>query len=52
MLGWASMGLVQPRLITSYGYYWGYVITFSMTGILYVSAAGYFYFMFRGKREY
>jgi MFS family permease len=52
MLGWASMGLVQPRLITSYGYYWGYVLTFSITGILYVSAAAYFYFMFRGKREH
>jgi len=47
MLGWASMGQVQPRLITHFGTYWGYVITFSLTGALYVSAAFYYYFIFR-----
>jgi MFS family permease len=50
MLGWASMGQVQPRLITAYGTYWGYVVTFSLTGVLYVSAALYFYFMI-GRRN-
>ncbi len=49
MLGWASMGLMQPHLITHYGNYWGYVLTFSLTGTLYVSAALYFYFVFRRK---
>jgi MFS family permease len=49
MLGWASMGQVQPQLITHYGNYWGYVLTFSITGTLYVSAAIYYYFIFRKK---
>ncbi|NMM52456.1 MFS transporter [Paenibacillus aquistagni] len=47
MLGWASMGKVQSGLITSYGTYWGYAITFTITGILYVTAATCYYFMFR-----
>ncbi|RED51718.1 MFS transporter [Cohnella lupini] len=49
MLGWASMGLVQPGLIAHFGTYWGYVATFSITGALYVSAALYYYFIFRKK---
>jgi MFS family permease len=49
MLGWASMGQVQPHLITHYGNYWGYVLTFSITGTLYVSAAIYYYLIFRKK---
>jgi MFS family permease len=49
MLGWALMGQVQPHLITRYGNYWGYVITFSITGTLYVSAAIYYYLIFRKK---
>ena len=47
MLGWASMGSVQSALITTYGTYWGYAITFSITGVLYVTAAIGFFFMFR-----
>ncbi|MGZ9585725.1 MFS transporter [Paenibacillus marinisediminis] len=47
MLGWASMGSVQSALITNYGTYWGYAITFSITGILYVTAALCFFLMFR-----
>lgn len=47
MLGWASMGTVQSYLITTYGTYWGYAFTFSVTGALYVSAALCFYLMFR-----
>ncbi|MFC5407033.1 MFS transporter [Cohnella soli] len=49
MLGWASMGQVQPQLISHYGTYWGYVLTFSITGALYVTSAIYFYFMLRRK---
>lgn len=51
MLGWASMGTVQSYLITTYGTYWGYAITFSVTGALYVSASLCFYFMFREPRN-
>ncbi|TFE25839.1 MFS transporter [Cohnella luojiensis] len=51
MLGWASMGQVQPRIITHFGTYWGYVLTFSITGVLYVTSALYYYFIFRGKRK-
>ncbi|WP_028543798.1 MFS transporter [Paenibacillus taiwanensis] len=47
MLGWASMGTVQSSLITHYGSYWGYALTFCITGLLYVTAAVCFYFMFR-----
>ncbi|MCM3340971.1 MFS transporter [Paenibacillus sp. MER TA 81-3] len=50
MLGWASMGSVQSYLVTTYGYYWGYAITFSMTGILYVTSAICYYFMFKEKK--
>ncbi|MHA0857141.1 MFS transporter [Paenibacillus sp. CMAA1364] len=51
MLGWAFMGPVQSFLITRYDYYWGYAITFSITGALYVTAAGLYYFMFRKTTE-
>lgn len=51
MLGWASMGTVQSYLITTYGTYWGYAITFTVTGCLYVSASICFYFMFREPRS-
>lgn len=50
MLGWAGMGNIQPKIISSYGTYWGYALTFSLTGLLYVSAAVFFYLMFRDKR--
>ncbi|MGF7046959.1 MFS family permease [Paenibacillus sp. DS2015] len=50
MLGWAFMGPVQSYLITSYGYYWGYAITFSITGTLYVGASILYYSMFRDSR--
>ncbi|MFD1954690.1 MFS transporter [Paenibacillus thailandensis] len=51
MLGWATMGPVQAHLVTAYGYYWGYAITFSITGILYVSASMIFFAVFREKRS-
>jgi len=50
MLGWATMGPVHSHIISSYGYYWGYAITFSITGVLYVSASMLFFLLFRGKR--
>lgn len=49
MLGWATMGPVQSHLVTTYGTYWGYAITFSITGCLYAAASFLYYFMFRGK---
>lgn len=49
MLGWAVTGNVQPGIISAYGSYWGYAITFSLTGILYVASASCFFFMFRGR---
>lgn len=51
MLGWASMGKVQPLLISAYGTYWGYAATFSITGALYVSSSALFFFMFREPRR-
>jgi len=51
MLGWATMGPVQSYIIATNGYYWGYAITFSITGALYVSASMLFYFLFREKRS-
>ncbi|WP_397364193.1 MFS transporter [Paenibacillus sp.] len=48
MLGWATMGPVQSYLVTTYGTYLGYAITFSMTGCLYTAASLLYYFMFRG----
>jgi MFS family permease len=47
MMGWAFMGSIQSYLVTTYGYYWGYAVTFSITGALYVSAAALYYIMFR-----
>lgn len=47
MLGWATMGPVQSYLVTSYGTYWGYAITFSITGVLYIASSMLYYFMFR-----
>ncbi|GKU77821.1 MFS transporter [Paenibacillus sp. L3-i20] len=50
MLGWATMGPVHSYLISTYGYYWGYAITFSITGALYVTASMLFFISFREKR--
>lgn len=47
MLGWAFMGPIQSYLVTTYGHYWGYAVTFSITGALYVSAAALYFIMFR-----
>lgn len=50
MLGWATMGPVQSHLVTTYGTYWGYAITFSITGCLYVAASLMYFFMFRNTK--
>lgn len=50
MLGWATMGPVQSHLVTAYGNYWGYAITFSITGLLYVVSSFLYYMMFRERR--
>ncbi|WP_211748261.1 MFS transporter [Paenibacillus sp. Marseille-Q4541] len=49
MIGWATMGPVQSYLVTTFGSYKGYAITFTITGLLYVTASAWFYLMFRDK---
>ncbi|WP_442602195.1 MFS transporter [Paenibacillus sp. KN14-4R] len=50
MLGWAVTGAIQSNLVTTYGTYWGYAITFSITGVLYVTSAMVYWFAFRDKK--
>jgi len=51
MLGWASMGTVQSYLITTYGTYWGYAVTFTITGVLYVTSALIYFAVFREPKR-
>ncbi|NMO97795.1 MFS transporter [Paenibacillus lemnae] len=51
MMGWATMGPVQAMLVMRHGSYWGYAITFCITGILYVASSLMYFFMFREKRS-
>ncbi|MCM3781446.1 MFS transporter [Neobacillus mesonae] len=51
MLGWATMGPVQSYFVTTYGNYYGYAITFAITGVLYVVASTWFYLVFRDKSK-
>lgn len=48
-LGWAVMGLPAAWLVTTYGSYWGYAYAFCITGVLYLIASTYFYFIFGRK---
>ena len=48
-LGWAVMGVPAAWFVTTYGSYWGYVYTFSITGGLYLIGSTYFYFVFGRK---
>ncbi|QCR33680.1 MFS transporter [Lysinibacillus sp. SGAir0095] len=48
-VGWATMGLPAAWLVTTYGNYWGYAYTFSITGCLYLIASTYFYLVFSRK---
>ncbi|WP_433943087.1 MFS transporter [Paenibacillus sp. SN-8-1] len=50
MLGWATMGPVQSYFVTTYGNYWGYAITFSITGVLYIVSSLMYFFMFRERQ--
>lgn len=50
MIGWATMGPVQSYLVTTYGTYWGYAITFSITGSLYVISSLMYYMMFKESK--
>ncbi|WP_054956458.1 MFS transporter [Paenibacillus dakarensis] len=50
MLGWATMGPVQSLLVTHYGSYWGYAITFCITGTLYVASSLLYFWMFRERK--
>lgn len=51
MLGWATMGPVQAMLVTNYGNYWGYAITFCITGTLYVASSLLYFWMFRERKQ-
>jgi MFS family permease len=48
-VGWALMGLPAAWLVTTYGNYWGYAYTFTITGVIYLVASTYFYFIFGRK---
>lgn len=50
MIGWATMGPVQSYLVTTYGTYWGYAITFSITGSLYVISSLMYYVLFKESK--
>lgn len=51
MMGWATMGPLQSTLVTTYGSYWGYAITFCITGTLYVFSSFLYYRMFREPKR-
>lgn len=45
-VGWASTGAISTGLVMTFGFYWGYAYTFTITGILYIIASTYFYLLF------
>lgn len=49
-VGWASTGAISTGLVMTFGFYWGYAYTFTITGILYIIAFTYFYLLFGRKR--
>lgn len=49
-VGWASTGAISTGLVMTFGFYWGYAYTFTITGILYIIASTYFYLLFGRKR--
>ena len=49
-IGWATMGPIAAGLVIAFGSYWGYAYAFSITSVLYLISASYFYFIF-GKRK-
>lgn len=50
-VGWASTGAISTGLVTTFGFYWGYAYTFTITGILYIIASTYFYILFGRKKK-
>lgn len=49
-IGWATMGPVAAGLVIAFGSYWGYAYAFTITAVLYLISAIYYYFIF-GKRK-
>ena len=49
-VGWASTGAISTGLVMTFGFYWGYAYTFTITGILYIIASTYFYILFGRKK--
>ena len=50
-VGWASTGAISTGLVMTFGFYWGYAYTFTITGILYIIASTYFYLLFGRKKK-
>lgn len=48
--GWAAMGPVSAYVVAEYGSYWGYANVFSLTGIIYLAGAIYFYIVFKEEK--
>ncbi|MEK4246776.1 MFS transporter [Psychrobacillus sp. FSL K6-2684] len=49
-VGWASTGAISTGLVMTFGFYWGYAYTFTITGILYLIASTYFFIIFGRKK--
>ncbi|MEK3976385.1 MFS transporter [Psychrobacillus sp. FSL K6-1267] len=49
-VGWASTGSISTGLVMTFGFYWGYAYTFTITGILYLIASTYFFIVFGRKK--
>lgn len=49
-IGWATMGPAAAGLVIAFGSYWGYAYAFTITSVLYLISALYYYFIF-GKRR-
>ncbi|MCM3359664.1 MFS transporter [Psychrobacillus sp. MER TA 171] len=49
-VGWASTGAVSTGLVMTFGFYWGYAYTFTITGVLYLIASTYFFLVFGRKK--
>lgn len=49
-IGWATMGPAAAGLVIAFGSYWGYAYAFTITSVLYLISALYYYFIF-GKRK-
>lgn len=49
-VGWASTGAISTGIVMTFGFYWGYAYTFTITAVLYIIASTYFYLFFGRKR--